>query len=198
MRFRVVQGTVIIESASLNPRIHSLTMSTPSAELQIETSGLYRLDVLPGQESAVSVYKGKVLWTGAEGRKTQLKSGRRWLLGRFIFFFVEAEVVGPRQGPPKGPDQPLEPAAGTGTCAGERRSLPGKTGFRLPRFRLSEPRGLGSQFQVTMVHLCSLRLLPSLALWIPLHQHPLDSRTRPAGPDNDSRKTQKRIPAWLR
>ena len=81
MRFRVVQGTVIIESASLNPRIHSLTMSTPSAELQIGTSGLYRLDVLPGQESAVSVYKGKVLWTGAEGRKTHLKSGRRWLLG---------------------------------------------------------------------------------------------------------------------
>ena len=28
MRFRVVQGTVIIESANLNPRIHSLTLST--------------------------------------------------------------------------------------------------------------------------------------------------------------------------
>ena len=81
MRFRVVQGTVIIESANLNPRIHSLTMSTPSAELQMETSGLYRLDVVPGQESAVSIYKGRVLWTGTEGRKTQLKSGRRWLLG---------------------------------------------------------------------------------------------------------------------
>ena len=81
MRFRVIQGTVIIESANLNPRIHSLTMSTPSAELQMGTSGLYRLDVVPGQESAVSIYKGRVLWTGAEGRKTQLKSGRRWLLG---------------------------------------------------------------------------------------------------------------------
>ena len=81
MRFRVVQGTVIIESASLNPRIHSLTLSTPSAELQLGTSGLYRLDVVPGQESAVSIYKGRVLWTGAGGRKTQLKSGRRWLLG---------------------------------------------------------------------------------------------------------------------
>ncbi len=81
MRFRVVQGTVIIESASLNPRIHSLTLSTPSAELQMGTSGLYRLDVVPGQEPAVSIYKGRVLWTGAEGRKTQLKSGRRWLLG---------------------------------------------------------------------------------------------------------------------
>jgi len=81
MRFRVVQGTVIIESANLNPRIHSLTLSTPSAELQMGTSGLYRLDVVPGQEPAVSIYKGRVLWTGAQGRKTQLKSGRRWLLG---------------------------------------------------------------------------------------------------------------------
>ena len=81
MRFRAIQGTVIIESANLNPRIHSLTMSTPSAELQMGTSGLYRLDVLPGQESAVSIYKGRVLWTGAKGRKTPLKSGRRWFLG---------------------------------------------------------------------------------------------------------------------
>ena len=81
MRFRVVQGTVIIESANLNPRIHSLTLYTPSGDLQMETRGLYRLDVLPGQESAVSIYKGRVLWTGAEGKKTQLKSGRRWLLG---------------------------------------------------------------------------------------------------------------------
>ena len=81
MRFRVVQGTVIIESASFNPKIHSLTLSTPSGELQMETRGLYRLDVVPGQESAVSIYKGKVLWTGAGGRRTRLKSGRRWLLG---------------------------------------------------------------------------------------------------------------------
>lgn len=81
MRFRVVRGTVIIESASLNPRIHSLTLAAPSGELQLGTSGLYRLDVVPGQESAVSIYKGRVLWTGAGGKKTQLKSGRRWLLG---------------------------------------------------------------------------------------------------------------------
>ncbi len=80
MRFRVVQGTVIIESASLNPKIHSLTLSTPSGELQMETRGLYRLDVVPGQESALSIYNGRVLWKGAGGRRTQLKSGRRWLL----------------------------------------------------------------------------------------------------------------------
>ena len=81
MRFGVVRGTVIIESASLNPRIHSLTLAAPSGDLHMRTRGLYRLDVLPGRESAVSIYKGKVLWTGAEGRKTQLKSGRRWFLG---------------------------------------------------------------------------------------------------------------------
>ena len=81
MRFRVVQGTVIIESASFNPKIHSLTLSTPSGELQMGTRGLYRLDVLPGQESALSIYNGRVLWTGAGGRRTQLKSGRRWVLG---------------------------------------------------------------------------------------------------------------------
>ncbi|MCY3758714.1 MAG: FecR family protein [Acidobacteria bacterium] len=81
MRFRLVRGTVIIESASLNPRIHSLTLAAPSGDLQVRTRGLYRLDALPGRKSAVSIYKGRVLWTGAEGRKTQLKSGRRWLLG---------------------------------------------------------------------------------------------------------------------
>ena len=81
MRFRVVRGTVIIESASLNPRIHSLTLAAPSGNLHVQSRGLYRLDVLPGQKPAVSVYKGRVLWTGAGGRKTQLKSGRRWLLG---------------------------------------------------------------------------------------------------------------------
>lgn len=81
MRFRVVHGTVIIESASFNPRIHSLTLSAPSGDLQMGTRGLYRLDVVPGQESAVSVYKGRFLWTGAQGRKTRMKSGRRWFLG---------------------------------------------------------------------------------------------------------------------
>ena len=81
MRFRVVRGTVIIESASFNPKIHSLRLSTPSGELQMGTRGLYRLDVVPGRESAVSIYKGRVLWTGAQGRSAQLKSGRRWLLG---------------------------------------------------------------------------------------------------------------------
>jgi hypothetical protein len=81
MRFRVVRGTVIIESASFNPKIHSLTLSTPSGELRMGTRGLYRLDVVSGQESAVSIYKGRVLWTGAQGRRAQLKSGRRWLLG---------------------------------------------------------------------------------------------------------------------
>lgn len=81
MRFRVVRGTVIIESASFNPKIHSLTLSTPSGELQIGTRGLYRLDVVPGQETAVSIYKGRVLWTGAQGRRAQLKSVRRWVLG---------------------------------------------------------------------------------------------------------------------
>lgn len=81
MRFRVVRGTVIIESASLNPRIHSLTLAAPSGDLHVQSRGLYRLDVLPGQKPAVSVYKGRVLWTGAGGRKTRLKSGRRWILG---------------------------------------------------------------------------------------------------------------------
>ena len=81
MRFRVVRGTVIIESASLNPRIHTLTLAAPSGDLQVGTRGLYRLDVAPGRESAVSIYKGRILWTGAQGRKTQLKSGRRWLFG---------------------------------------------------------------------------------------------------------------------
>ena len=81
MRFRVVRGTVIIESASLNPRIHSLTLAAPSGDLHVQSRGLYRLDVLPGQKPAVSVYKGRVLWAGAGGRKTRLKSGRRWILG---------------------------------------------------------------------------------------------------------------------
>ena len=81
MRFQVVRGTVIIESASLNPRIHSLSLAGPSGDLRVQTRGLYRLDVLPGQKSAVSVYKGRILWTGAGGRTTQLKSGRRWILG---------------------------------------------------------------------------------------------------------------------
>lgn len=81
MRFRVVRGTVIIESASLNPRIHSLTLAAPSGDLHVQTRGLYRFDVLPGQKAAVTVYKGRVLWTGARGRTTRLKSGRRWILG---------------------------------------------------------------------------------------------------------------------
>lgn len=81
MRFRVVRGTVIIESASLNPRIHTLTLAAPSGDLHVQSRGLYRFDVLPGQKAAVSVYKGRVLWTGAGGRTTRLKSGRRWILG---------------------------------------------------------------------------------------------------------------------
>ena len=198
MRFRVVHGTVIIESASLNPRIHSLTMSTPSARASNWDQRPVPARCPSGSGVGCFRLQGKSAVDGSGGEEDPSEIRQALAPRRFIFFFVEAEVVGPRQGPPKGPDQPLEPAAGTGTCAGERRSLPGKTGFRLPRFRLSEPRWLGSQFQVTMVHLCPLRLLPSLTLWIPLHQHPLDPGTRLAGPDDDCRKTKERISARLR
>ena len=65
------------------------------------------------------------------------------------------------------------------------------------RMDKSEPGRLGSQLQVPMVYLCSLRFFSSFTLWIPLHQHPLDSGTRPAR-KNDGGASLERIPPRLR
>ena len=74
MKFEILQGEVIVESAAFNPAIHSLTISTPAGDFQVAAKGLYRLSLEPGLR--VSVYKGALEWMENGRKRRRLEAGR--------------------------------------------------------------------------------------------------------------------------
>ncbi len=76
MKFEILRGEVILESAAFNPAIHSLSISTPAGDFQVAAKGLYRLSLEP--RLRVSVYKGALEWTGNNRKKRRLEAGRSY------------------------------------------------------------------------------------------------------------------------
>jgi hypothetical protein len=80
MQFEVTRGTVIVESATFNKRVHALRLTTPSGDIALLKDGLYRLEVVPGDRVEVLVHKGKASWLKDGSEVATLKSGRRFNL----------------------------------------------------------------------------------------------------------------------
>ena len=76
MKFEILQGEIILESAAFNPAIHSLSISTPAGDFQVAARGLYRLSLEPALR--VSVYKGALEWMGNHRKRRRLESGRSY------------------------------------------------------------------------------------------------------------------------
>ena len=78
MKFEILQGEVIVESAVFNPTIHSLSISTPGGDFQVAAKGLYRLSLEP--RLRVSIHKGALDWTGTNRKRRRLEAGRSYRL----------------------------------------------------------------------------------------------------------------------
>jgi len=76
MKFEILQGEVILESAAFNPTIHSLSISTPAGDFRVAAKGLYRLSLEP--RLRVSVYKGALEWMRNNRKKRRLEGGRSY------------------------------------------------------------------------------------------------------------------------
>ncbi len=76
MKFEILEGEIILESAAFNPTIHSLSISTPAGDFQVAAKGLYRLGLEP--RLRVSVYKGALEWMGNNRKRRRLEAGRSY------------------------------------------------------------------------------------------------------------------------
>ena len=76
MKFEIVRGEIILESAAFNPTIHSLSISTPAGVFQVAAKGLYRFSLEP--RLRVSVYKGAMEWMGNNRKRRRLEAGRSY------------------------------------------------------------------------------------------------------------------------
>ena len=76
MKFEILGGEIILESAAFNPTIHSLSISTPAGDFQVAAKGLYRLSLDP--RLRVSVYKGALEWMGNNRKRRRLEAGRSY------------------------------------------------------------------------------------------------------------------------
>ena len=80
MQFSVSKGTVVLESAAFNGKVHSLKVSTPSGDIVILKEGLYRFDVNPETKVEVLVHKGKGKWLKNGKEVASLGAGKRYSL----------------------------------------------------------------------------------------------------------------------
>ncbi len=76
MKFEILRGEIILESAAFNPTLHSLSISTPAGDFQVAAKGLYRLGLEP--RLRVSVYKGALEWMGNNRKRRRLEAGRSY------------------------------------------------------------------------------------------------------------------------
>ena len=79
MHFDLVRGSVIVESATFNRKVHALRITTGAGDVVFEKAGLYRLEVQPSG-IYVAIHEGKAKWMKEEVQVATLKSGKRFLL----------------------------------------------------------------------------------------------------------------------
>ena len=79
MKFELIRGSAIVESATFNRKVHALVVGTPAGNVVFEKAGLYRLEVQP---SAVhlAIHEGKAKWMKEGVEVATLKSGKRFVL----------------------------------------------------------------------------------------------------------------------
>ena len=79
MKFELIRGSAIVESATFNRKVHALVVGTPAGNVVFDKAGLYRLEVQP---SAVhlAIQEGKAKWMKEGVEVATLKSGKRFVL----------------------------------------------------------------------------------------------------------------------
>ena len=79
MKFELKSGSVIVESATFNRKVHALQLATPAGDVLFEKAGLYRLEVLPSTVN-LAIHEGKAKWMKDGVEVATLKSGKRFVL----------------------------------------------------------------------------------------------------------------------
>jgi hypothetical protein len=83
LEVRLSRGMAIIEATGGESTELMINISTPHARMAIVRSGLYRLNVVPGDATELIVRKGRVLLDNAQ---TKVKGGNRVVFTRNTFF----------------------------------------------------------------------------------------------------------------
>jgi hypothetical protein len=86
LEVRLSRGTAIIEATGAESTELMINISTPDARMAIVRSGLYRLNVVPGDATELIVRKGRVLLDNAQ---TKVKAGNRVVFTRNTFFVAK-------------------------------------------------------------------------------------------------------------
>ena len=79
MHFELVRGSVIVESATFNRKVHALRIGTPAGDVIFDKDGLYRLEAQPAAVY-LAVHDGKAKWVKEGTQIATLKSGKRFAL----------------------------------------------------------------------------------------------------------------------
>ena len=81
VRVALDKGTVIVESAVFDKKVHALRIETAAGEIAIQKEGLYRFAADPEQNAVdVAIRRGKAQWLPEGKPQVTLKSGKRFQL----------------------------------------------------------------------------------------------------------------------
>ncbi len=81
VRVALDKGTVIVESAVFDKKVHALRIETAAGEIAIQKEGLYRFEADPEQTQWMSlIRRGKAQWLPEGKPQVTLKSGKRFQL----------------------------------------------------------------------------------------------------------------------
>ncbi len=80
MHFRVLEGTVVVESAGFKSKRHAFSLSTPAGDLEFLKGGFYRIQVKDPSSAEVTVHAGKLNWLKGDGQPLSLNDGKRFVL----------------------------------------------------------------------------------------------------------------------
>jgi hypothetical protein len=79
MKFELTRGSIIVESATFNRKVHAFQLATPAGDVVFEKAGLYRLEVQP-PAVYLAIHEGKTKWMKNGVEVATLKSGKRFVL----------------------------------------------------------------------------------------------------------------------
>jgi len=75
------KGTVIVESAAFDKKVHALRIETAAGDIAIQKEGLYRFEADPEHSTVdVAVRRGKAQWLPESKPQVTLKAGNRFQL----------------------------------------------------------------------------------------------------------------------
>jgi len=80
MKFELMHGTAIIESATFNKKVHGLALLTPAGTIRCLKDGLYRVDADQDGKVEVGIRKGKMDWVRESQAPEVLSSGKSYAL----------------------------------------------------------------------------------------------------------------------